>query len=278
MKFCILANMEIKENLNYINMIKNYLESINQNCEIANSKQDMFGNYVYDNIPLDTNYLIVLGGDGTILQSVQNSIKINAPIIGFHTGTLGFLCEYQINSFKEIIDKVIKNEFIIEERMLIEVFKDELLLDTCLNDIVISREGFSRIVSMEVSTNNEIVNKFRGDGIVVSTPTGSTGYNLSLGGPIVSPKSNNIIVTPIACHSLISRPIILSDNEIVNIEILKSRKTQEKEAILTCDGRKNIDLHSGDILTIKSSLNRVNFVKLEENKFFTICNQKLKEF
>ena len=108
MKFCILANMEIKENLNYINMIKNYLESINQNCVIAKSRQDVFGNYIYDNIPLDSNYLIVLGGDGTILQSVQNSIKIKAPIIGFHTGTLGFLCEYQINSFKEIIDKVIK--------------------------------------------------------------------------------------------------------------------------------------------------------------------------
>ena len=129
---------------------------------------------------------------------------------------------------------------------------------------------------IEAIVNNQIINKYRGDGIVISTATGSTAYNLSLGGPILSPTCNNIIVTPIACHSLISRSIILNNDENIIINILKSRKTQEKEAILTVDGRRNIDLHNNDSIFVKQSIKKVKFIKLNSN-FFDLCNKKLKD-
>lgn len=282
MKFCIIANMEIKQNKTHIKHLKEWIETNIGGKDVvfvADVKQDEFGNYVYTNIPNDIDFIIALGGDGTILQASQNSIQLDVPIIGFNTGTLGFLSEYKIKDFKSILLKVFQNEYFIEKRMMLEVYdSNNNLLDTCLNDIVISREGFSRIVSIETKVDNKILNRFRGDGIIVSTPTGSTGYNLSLGGPIVSPKANNIIVTPIACHSLLSRSIVLSDEENIDVTIMPSRKTQEKEAILTCDGRRNIDLHSYDILTVKNSDKKVKLLKINENNFFEICNEKLKEY
>lgn len=280
MKFCIIANMEIKKNKTYIKYLKEWISNNEKDntISIAKVEQDKFGNYIYTNIPNDTDFIIALGGDGTILQASQNSIKLNIPIIGFNTGTLGFLSEYKIKNIKSILLKVLNNEYLIEERMMLEVYDSKNnLLDICLNDIVIAREGFSRIVSIETKVDDKIINQFRGDGIIVSTPTGSTGYNLSLGGPIVSPKAKNIIITPIACHSLLSRPIVLSDEENIDITIMHSRKTQEKEAILTCDGRRNIDLHSGDVLTVKTSNKKVKLLKITKNNFFEICNEKLKE-
>lgn len=269
----IIANMEIKKNKKYMQEIKEYLNDKNIECLFANVQQDNFGNYIYD--IEQSSYIITLGGDGTVLQAAQNALETRTPIIPFNTGTLGFLAEYKIKDFKFVLDKVLNKEYFIDSRMMLEVYKDGELLDTCLNDIVISREGFSRIVSIESIVGNNILNKYRGDGIIISTPTGSTGYNLSLGGPILSPKSKNILITPIACHSLLSRSIVLDESEIVNIKILKSRKTQDKEAILTCDGRKNIDLHSGDELVVKKCKKNVNLIKLDNN-FFDICNKKLR--
>lgn len=271
--FGIIANLEIKKNLEYIKEIKKFLNKKNLSCKIATVHQDWFNNYVYNLEKVD--FIIALGGDGTILQAMQNSISMNAPIIAFNTGTLGFLAEYNIDNFEEILEKVINNNYSLEKRNLIEVYKDENLLDTCLNDVVVSREGFSRIVSIKTSANGSLLSNYNGDGIIVSTATGSTGYNLSLNGPILSPNCNNIIVTPIANHSLFSRTIVLSNEDIIDIEILHSRKTQEKEAILTCDGRKNIDLHSGDKLTIKGSNKYVEFIKIDSKNFFDICREKL---
>ena len=271
--FGIIANQEIRENLKYVEQIIEFLNRKKINYKIAKVHQDDFNNYIYELEKV--NFIIALGGDGTILQAVQNAIELNAPIIAFNTGTLGFLAEYNIEDFENIIEKIINKNFQLEKRTLIEVYKNNQLLDISLNDIVISREGFSRIVSTKASVNNNFINNYNGDGIVICTATGSTGYNLSLNGPILAPNCNNIVLTPIANHSLFSRSIILSNEDIVEIEILHSRKTQEKEAILTCDGRRNIDLHSGDKLTIKSSKSYVEFIKMDSKNFFDICKEKL---
>lgn len=275
MLFTIISNKEIKKNSKYIREMKAYIEEKGHLCETAKVLQDDFKNYIYD-INNNTDIIISLGGDGTVLQAAQNGIELNIPVLSFNTGTLGFLAEYKIRDFKKIIDNIIEEEYEIEERFLIECYKDNKLIDIALNDVVISREGFSRIVSIQTSINDSIINKYRGDGIVISTATGSTGYNLSLGGPVLSPKCKNIIITPIACHSLLSRSIVLDESEEINITILHSRKTQEKEAILTVDGRKNIDLHSGDILEIKKSNKKAKLIKINTN-FFDLCNTKLKE-
>lgn len=273
--FGIITNLEIEENEKYVELIISYLTSKNISYYIAKVHQDKFKNYIYE-LPENIDYIIVLGGDGTILQAAQNSIELNAPIIGFNTGTLGFLAEYNIENYKEIIDKVINKEYTIDERSMLNVFSNNKLIDKCLNDAIISRDGFSRIVSIEVVVDNKTINKYNGDGIVICTPTGSTGYNLSLNGPIVSSKSKTITVTPIAAHSLLSRSIVLDTSEEIEIKILESRKTQEKEAILTCDGRRNIDLHSNDTITIKAAKETVKLLKMKNSNIFTICSEKLK--
>lgn len=268
--FTIIANLEIKDNLKIIEDIKTILKD---NVQIANVYQDNYNNYIYS-ISSNTKIIISLGGDGTVLQSVQNAIELDVPILAFNTGTLGFLAEHNIKDLELILNQCIRNNYKIEDRFLIEVYKDNKLLDICLNDCVITREGFSRIITFDVIVNDEIINHYMGDGIILSTPTGSTGYNLSLGGPILSPNNENIIITPIACHTLSSRSIVLDKNCNIKVKLLHSRKTQEKEGILTCDGRKNIDLHSGDILEIKQYPKKVKFIKFEDN-FFKILKEKL---
>lgn len=282
--FYITANMEIEENKRYIEKLQDWAsKKHNVNMYVAKAIQDKFDNYIYENPnDLDIDYIISLGGDGTVLQAAQNSINLNAPIVAFNTGTLGFLAEYDINKFEDVLNDVLIEDFDIDKRTMLEVYKDGELLDICLNDIVIAREGFSRVVTLIASCGEptlcEYINKYRGDGIVISTATGSTGYNLSLGGPIIYPTSDNIIITPIACHSLLARPIILDGNQTINLSIIPSRKTQDKEAILTNDGRRSIDLQAGDSLAIKKSLFKTSFVKLHNGStFFHICNSKLKE-
>ena len=275
MIFTIVSNMEIKKNKKYVEQIKIFLENKNHTCKLANVYQDKFFNYLYE-VPNTTNIIISLGGDGTVLQAAQNALELNIPIISFNTGTLGFLAEYKMQEMENVLSKIINNDYIIENRYILEVYKDNKLLDISFNDVVIAREGFSRIVSIETIVKNQVINKYRGDGIIISTATGSTAYNLSLGGPILSPTCNNIIITPIACHSLLSRSIILNGDEDVLINILKSRKTQEKEAILTVDGRKNIDLHNDDSIYVKPSNKKVKIIKLNSN-FFDLCNKKLKD-
>lgn len=273
---CILANGEIKKNKKYMKRISDFFTDQNIMCYVANTEQDNFGNYIFTGILPETKLLIALGGDGTMLQASSNASKMNIPLLGFNTGTLGFLSENKVSKLEETLTKLCNKECFIEERMMIKAFKETKYIESALNDIVITREGFSRIVSMKTIVGNTTLNEYRGDGLVISTPTGSTGYNLSLGGPLVSPKASNIILTPIACHTLLSRPIILDANEEIDICILKSRKTQEKEAILTVDGRRNIDLHAGDTIRIKASNNKVKLLKMERNNFFEICNKKLK--
>ena len=276
--FCIVSNLEIDRNKEIIKRIQDYLALKNISCSIADVMQDSFGNYVYTNIPSYTKYIIALGGDGTILQAAKHALMNHIPILGINTGTLGFLAESRGYHIEEYLERILQHNFQLESRLMLEVYKDNEFLDYALNDAVIAREGFSRIVSLDVKVDGVSINKYRGDGVVISTPTGSTGYNLSLGGPILSPTSKNVLITPIACHSLYSRPIVLSDKEVVTIELLESRKTQTKEAILTCDGRKNIDLHCHDILTLKPSEDVIELIQFQEHNFFQLCNQKLREF
>lgn len=273
----VLANGEIRKNKKYIKRIQEFFEEKRIPCNVAGTEQDCFGNYLFKDIPNDTKLLIALGGDGTMLQASMNAVNMDIPLLGFNTGTLGFLSENKATQVEDVLVKICNQNCNIEERMMIQAYKDGEYIESALNDIVINREGFSRIVSMKtVVSSNTTLNEYKGDGLIISTPTGSTGYNLSLGGPLVSPKASNIILTPIACHTLLSRTIILDAKEEIDVCILKSRKTQEKEAILTIDGRRNMDLHAGDTLHIQASDKKLKFLKVEKDNFFDICNRKLK--
>ena len=147
--------------------------------------------------------------------------------------------------------------------------------DVALNDIVISRSGFSRVIGLKVYVNGKVMEIYEADGVIISTPTGSTGYNLSAGGPIVSPKTSLIIITPISPHSLTSKSIVLSSDDIIDIEILKMRKAQEEEAIVSFDGQPGPQLSPGDRISVKRSDTYTGMIKLFDVSFYEVLRKKI---
>lgn len=231
-----------------------------------------------DNIPEDTECAIVLGGDGTIIQASKDLIDTSIPILGVNLGTLGFLTEVEVSSMEESINKLMNDCYDIEERMMIEgeVIRDGkcIFKDYALNDIVIGRNGFSRIISSRICVNGELVSDYHGDGVIISTPTGSTGYNLSAGGPIVKADSKLMVITSICSHSLNSRSIVVDKDDKITIEVLESKKTQKDEAIATFDGRTGEKLKTADILEVKKADKVTRLIKIGDRGFFDVVRDK----
>ncbi len=228
----------------------------------------------------DIDYLISVGGDGTFLRAAHYCFKRQIPVMGINVGKLGFLAEIARDDYIKAIDSLIDDSFKIEERMLIELdIKDKAgsSKKNCqkllaLNEFVISRNAAGKILDIEIIINGFVFNEIRADGIIVSTPTGSTAYSLSAGGPIVDPGSSLIIVTPICPHSLFSRSTVISPENNLSIR-LKSKNGRD---ILSSDGvRQNTELDEGDELVFKKSALKLKLITFNENLFFKVCKEKL---
>ena len=225
--------------------------------------------------------VIALGGDGTILKVSRDLRHLNIPIVGVNLGTLGFLAEIEPEQIYPVLDRLLADDYELEERMNIcgSVFKcgakEPLLKDVALNDIVVSRAGFSRVIGLRVYVNGRVMDIYEADGVIVSTPTGSTGYNLSAGGPIVSPKTNVMIITPISPHSLTSKSIVLGDADEIVLEVLKMRKAQEEEAIVNFDGQPGTQLSAGDKVVIRKAGQTTKMVKLFDVSFYEVLREKM---
>ena len=242
--------------------------------------------------------VIVLGGDGTLLNAASKASHVDIPLFGINLGTVGFLTEGEVTNWREIVDRLMADDFAIQERMMI---KGSIKKSGCrpegsvdaqkesnigaarvgtfrkraLNDIVISRAGFSRLIGLDVYVNGSFLNAYEGDGIIVSTPTGSTGYNLSAGGPIVDPMARLMIITPVCPHSLTSKSIVLPSDAKVSIAIAKKRKTQDTEAIVSFDGGNDYELSAGDVLDICTSQRTTKLIKASDVNFYEILRNKL---
>lgn len=225
--------------------------------------------------------IIALGGDGTILKVNRDLRRLGIPIVGVNLGTLGFLTEIEPEQVFPVIDRLLSDDYEMEERMNIcgTIYKNgremPVLKDVALNDIVVSRSGFSRVIGLKVYVNEKVMDIYEADGLIVSTPTGSTGYNLSAGGPIVSPKTNLMIVTPVSPHSLTSKSIVFSSEDEIVVEVLKMRKAQEEEAIVSFDGQPGTQLSTGDRVVIKKSSAVTNMVKLFDVSFYEVLREKI---
>lgn len=221
--------------------------------------------------------VIVLGGDGTILNIARQSSEYNVPIFGINLGHLGFLAEAEKNDMYTALEKILIGEYFIEKRMMLEASVEEndtqIKRFIALNDIGITKGNFSRIISFSVFINDKFVDLYSADGIVVSTPTGSTAYSLSAGGPIVSPDVNVIIITPICPHTLHSRSIIVSEKDTVKVEICDNNT----EVMLTVDGQHGYLLKPNETVTIRSSSCITNLVKLKQRSFFDVLRRKISE-
>lgn len=284
-KFCIIANREKDENLEFTNWIIDYLNKKKISVFVAEERdRENDGFYTEaSSIPEDTDTAIVLGGDGTILQAAHDLISLNIPIMGINLGTLGFLAETEKQNISMALEALLNNNYKIEKRMMLKACVDRNKhmdhgshsYTTALNDIVIARSGFSRIIGVSIYVNGAHLNDFRGDGVIISTPTGSTGYNLSAGGPVVTPEADLIIITPICPHSLNARSIVVTGQDKVLIQIQESKKTQEEEAIATIDGSRAIKLEAGDCIEIHKASEETKLIRVDNSSFFQILRSKL---
>jgi NAD+ kinase len=223
-----------------------------------------------------SDLLITFGGDGTLL-SVARHAPDHVPIIGVNMGTLGFLTEIRVDELPEVLERVLAGEFQIEPRVTFEVSvsgprRDASARYRVLNDCAINKSAVARIIEMRVSVAGLFVSTFRGDGLIVATPTGSTAYNLSAGGPIVYPTMGAVIITPICPHMLTNRPIVLPDELDIEIGIV----TPNQEIVLTLDGQEGFTLTEQDRVCIRKSDQRVLLVQSPDKNYFDVLRTKLK--
>ncbi len=282
--FCIIVNAQKDENLEMAEDIGRYLGERQKTFSIQRAKNKMEGlPYHYTNPELiadDTDCIIVLGGDGTLLQAARDLVRKNIPLLGINMGHLGYLAEVDGGSVYPALEQLLRGAYEVEERMMLygRVYRKERLLgeDIALNDIVISRMGPLRVTPFINYVNGEFLTVYHADGMIVSTPTGSTGYSLSAGGPIVSPGADLTILSPLAAHTLNTRSIVLPARDVVTIEIGDGRRDKAETAMAVFDGDTTVEMCSGDTIVIQRAASRVRIVKLNNQSFVEVLRQKMR--
>ena len=223
-----------------------------------------------------SDFIIVLGGDGTLLDTGRKAAKFGTPRLGINMGTMGFLATADGSEAETAIEKVLNGEYKIEKRLMLE---SEIISDTdnpkqyiAVNDVCISRGVFTKITEYDIYVNEEYLATFRADGIIISTPTGSTAYNLSAGGPVLKPDIACMVITPICPHSLHSRSIVVSADDTVRIE---ASFGSNGDIIMSMDGQTSVILNNGDIINVRKSANSINIIKTNTRSFYEILRKKL---
>ncbi len=220
--------------------------------------------------------IICFGGDGTILHMAKTATRAGIPILGVNIGNLGFMAELE-NTELDQLRRLSTGDFFVDSRMMLDVTvhrdRDIIFHDICLNDVVVTKGAVARIVHLSVACDGIQSMEFGGDGVIVATPTGSTAYSLSAGGPIVEPEAHSIIVTPICAHDIASRSMVASENRIITVGLTKNAR---RNAFLSVDGGKALRLNLGDVATIRKSALETKLIRLKDRSFYDVVNQKFK--
>ena len=282
-KFALLTNYSKDKRLVYTRMIKTYITENGGSYWIPRyiSEPDKDGDQRYDfsDMPEDIECVLVLGGDGTLLQAARELLQRHIPLLGINLGTLGFLTSAEKSELPKCLDTVLDDSCSIDERMMLEGVayhgSEKIQMNIALNDVIIARAGFSRLVELKIYVNGELLSIYNADGIIVSTPTGSTGYSLSAGGPIIFPQTDVIVITPICPHSLQARSLVVSGEDRIMIEIGRRRKTQKEEAMVTFDGRSAQELETGDRIEIYKAQETTQLIRLKGRSFYQVLQNKI---
>ena len=221
--------------------------------------------------------VICFGGDGTILHMAKTATRKGLPILGVNIGTMGFMAELESTELDKLA-RLATGDFDIDSRMMLDVTvqrdRDIVFHDICLNDVVITKGAVARIVHLGVKIDGIEAMDCGGDGIIIATPTGSTAYSLSAGGPIVEPEARNIIITPVCAHDMVSRCIVASEKRVVTVAMTQNAR---RNAYLSVDGGKALRLNMGDVATIKTSKMETKLIRLKERSFYDVVNAKFKK-
>lgn len=279
--FYIITNTVKDARLEVTHEIARHLESMGCTCHIQEETEGHLERPGTNplSIPQEVECIIVLGGDGTLLRAARDVVDLEIPLLGVNLGTLGYLAEIDLQSLHPALEQLVKGEIEIERRMMLigNVYHKNKLIasDTALNDIVITREGALRVVSYNNYVNDVFLNSYHADGIIISTPTGSTGYSLSAGGPIISPSASLFLMTPLAPHTLNTRSIIFPENDKITVEIGEGRDGTTEHAVATFDGDTRAPMNSGDRIEIRKSEKDTMIVKISKRSFLETLRKKM---
>src|SRR5436190_10891748 len=224
----------------------------------------------------DVDLILVLGGDGTMIATARMIGDQEVPVLGVNFGGLGYLAEFRIEELYSALESILTGQFRLDKRVMLHVDlqrgEDAVTRHRVLNDVVINKSALARIIEIEAYLNDQFVNSFRADGLIISTPTGSTAYNLSAGGPVIFPSMNAIVITPICPFTLSNRPIVVPDDAVIELRL----KTDKEEVALTLDGQVGFPLRVDDRVLIRKSRTTINLIQPSNRNYFDVLRDKLR--
>ena len=277
MKFAVYTKLDPQENNDHIFSVLKSLQKHNIDFDIDGDSFDLLSNS-FDSktdfnrikqLSKEYDYVVSIGGDGTILRSADEIGKLSIPIIGLNKGRLGFLANSPIEVFDSLIDKIQASKFKISERSIIQV-EFEGNIKSALNEISVSRKNTTSLITIDTKLDNQYLNTYWADGLIISTPTGSTGYSLSCGGPIIMPDSKNFVLTPIAPHNLNARPLVISDEKKIEISI----NGRESEYFVSADS-KIFSVSIDSKLNISKAPHVLKMIEFEDDSYINTLREKL---
>ncbi|MBQ7920903.1 MAG: NAD(+)/NADH kinase [Lachnospiraceae bacterium] len=277
--FLIYTNHHKDPEMEITGRISTYLEG--KGCRCSSLTKENGSVLEETAIPKDVYCMIVIGGDGTMLQAAWDTKRLDIPLIGVNRGTLGYMTEIEPGDLEEALDKLVAGDFTTEKRMMlhgsIKWNSGDVQEDWALNDIVISRKGSLQIHKLKVYVNGQFLNEYNADGVIVSTPTGSTGYSLSAGGPIVEPKARLIMLTPICPHTLNARSIILSPEDEIVIEVPADRNGEAQAVEASFDGAHMVSMKTGEKIKIVASEKTTEIIQINKVSFLEVLHKKMSD-
>lgn len=273
-KFCIIVNKDRDEQLELTGRVQDFLAAQGKQFAVRMESLDT-ADAVWKPIPDDVDCIVVLGGDGTMIRAANRLLTYDIPIFGINAGNLGYLTGVEARDAEKGLERICAGNFRVQNRMMLDAEINGQYVDSALNEVAITRSGVSRMINLAVYVNGALLDVVTGDGLLISTPTGSTGYNLSAGGAVVTPEAQLILLTPICPHSLSSREIVVSAEDEIFVEIRQNRRGPEVGAVATFDGRTAIELNTEDKIVVKRSAYTTKMVQLDERTFFEVLRSKL---
>ncbi len=282
--FFIITNPYKDQGLATTKEITDFLSSQGCSCPVKIAREIRPGSLTYtdaDEVPAQTECILVLGGDGTLIEAARDTVGLGIPLLGINLGSLGFLAEVETAGVRHALSLLIADQYQTEERMMLDgrLFRGAQCMDDsyALNDIVITRSGSMQIIHFHIYVNGQFLNEYNADGVILSTPTGSTGYNMSAGGPIVEPGARLLVITPICPHTLNSRSVVLSGEDEVVVELAAWKKDAPFRAEVNFDGGHAVLLEMGDRIMVSRSARTVRIVKISQVSFLEALHKKMSE-
>ncbi|GHU63847.1 hypothetical protein FACS189418_7930 [Clostridia bacterium] len=272
--FYLVTNRSKDENFAISEQILSYIRKKGKKCDWNEGRRKLSPEIV----PKTVEGILTLGGDGTLIQAARDIVSLDIPLLGINFGTLGYLAEVGKDELFSSLDALMQGQYNLESRMMLQgkIWRDEKVIqeDIALNDIVLSRDGSAKIIRFSVYVNNEFLHHYVADGMICATPTGSTAYNLSAGGPILLPESLLMVLTPICAHALHARSsIVLNADDTLSLRVGEKEKDDAQNVIF--DGDDAVNLRAGDCLTISRAHKMVKTIKLHDLSLLQTLSKKM---